>query len=448
MVVPAKRALEDIEPENEMWGKFYNLVQEIAKEVVQVRPMTIKEFIKTGTGRQKAVWSRAAQKDRVYDKEWMVYDGFVKVEKYSYYEKPNRVPRLILPPSDFAKVEMGRHIKPLDRAMKEIVLPGCVYPFVAKGMSSSELGERFFKMQSGFQDPVFISIDMSKCDSTIGARLKKGETMYYVNGQGTRCFERCMLAGHEESMYVRIAGKKIRVPQMRASGTAHTGGGNTLDVALVSRTIFTEKMEIYSNGDDTILIVEQVEHEAVVARIVGGCYSVFGFSVRIEQVTTELEDVFWCQCHLTFVAGKWQWIRDYKRVMQTILSNENYGHKNWLSYLTGIATGEGATNPGQPIISPLIEAVRKLGHKAMRTPNYNQTTRRWEAEGCPPPSELVLTVTDSMRALFFKRHGISPDEQLRIESKLVTDVASLQKGSPIRTKYYWTDRGHPFGTCI
>jgi len=379
----------------------------------------------------------------------MIYDGFVKIEKYSYYEKPNRIPRLILPPSDHAKVVMGMHIKPIEKHLKMVVGPHNVFPFMAKGMSSRELAERFRSMSEQFKEPTFISIDMSKCDSTIGSRLKNLENMVFTNYYSSSDYVKCMKEGEKQEMKVRLhrndgTTETKKIPQCRASGTAHTGAGNTVLVYAASAVVLRGvRNEIFSNGDDTILIVEASDSAEIVRRIKAGEYSVFGFDVRIEQIASDIEEVFWCQCYYTVRNDGPVWIRDYRKVLQTILSNENYGSVNWLSYLSTICMGEGATNPGQPVVAPLIKSILNLKHRRMRLPNENQTTRRWELEGCPSVDELDLEVTSRDRDTFHERYGISPAEQLRMEDDNNLALRGLGNG-PVRHEH-WQNRIHPVG---
>jgi len=451
LVYPAELALAKVKlyKNHHHWVELYKILTKIAREVSHIRPLTPIEFLKTANSRQRPVWERAIRQDRSFRPSWMTYDGFVKIEKYSYYEKPNRIPRLILPPSDHAKVVMGMHIKPIEKHLKEVVGPGNVYPFMAKGMSSSQLAERFKGMAEQFKNPTFISIDMSKCDSTIGSRLKKLENIVFTNHYSSSDYVKCMKQGEKDFMKVRLhcndgTTETKEIPQCRASGTAHTGAGNTVLVYGASAVVLRGlNNEIFSNGDDTILIVEASDSAEVIHRINSGEYSIFGFDVRIEQIATDIEDVFWCQCYYTVREQGPIWIRDYRKVLQTILSNENYGSPNWLSYLSTICLGEGSTNPGQPIIAPLVSTILKLRHKRMRLPNENQTTRRWELEGCPSVEELDLEVTARDRDCFHARYGISPVEQLRMEA--VNNLALRGLGNePVRHEY-WQNRIHPVG---
>lgn len=450
MFVPAIDARECVEANRDdpRWLELSRFVKKLSRCVSTIPPMSNKEFLSTAVGPQKTAWRRAIEADLRYKKKWMVYDAFVKVEKYSFHDKKLRIPRLICPPSDHAKVVMGRHIKPIERAMKEIVGPGNRFPFMAKGMSSGELATRFKDMAATFRNPVFISIDMSKCDSTIGKELKRIENSFFINRCAEPDFRKCMISGSKETMQIRLGkgktGRTFRVPQMRASGTAHTGAGNTLLVYATTRVLLGQiKNEVFSNGDDTIIIVEEKDSQSVIRMIESGGYSTFGFSVRIEQVTNVITDVFWCQCYYTERPEGPVWIRDHRKVMQTILTNENYASPAWLSYLSTIAMGEGSTNPGQPIVAPLVKDILSMNVKRKRLPNQNQTTRRWEAEGCPSAEKLDLVVTDVDRDVFYKRYGISPAEQIQIENRNTLALRGL-RDVPVVEKH-WYKRIHPLG---
>jgi len=450
MYVPALAARECVEAniDDPIWLELSHFVNKLSKFVATIPPMSNEAFLSTAVGPQKTAWKRAIDADLRYRKKWMVYDAFVKVEKYSFNDKKSRIPRLICPPSDHAKVVMGRHIKPIERAMKEIVGPGNRFPFMAKGMSSSELAVRFTDMAGVFRNHVFISIDMSKCDSTIGKELKHIENTFFVNKCAEPDFRKYMAVGSSDAMFIRLGqgnkGKTFKVPQMRASGTAHTGAGNTLLVYATTRVLLGQiKNEVFSNGDDTIIIVEEEDSQSVIDMIESGGYSKFGFSVRIEQITRKITDVFWCQCYYTLRHDGPVWIRDHRKVLQTILTNENYASPAWLSYLSTIAMGEGSTNPGQPIVAPLVRDILSMNVKRKRLPNQNQTTRRWEAEGCPSVDKLDLVVTDADRDVFHERYGISPEEQRQIESKNTLALRGL-RDVPV-VEEHWYKRIHPLG---
>jgi hypothetical protein len=213
-------------------------------------------------------------------------------------------------------------------------------------------------------------------------------------------------------------------------------------MAITCRVIFDWRIEVFANGDDTNLIMERSMLSEARKRL--EWFNIYGLECREEGAYTKLEDIVWCQCMLTPCHDGWRWIRDPWRVLNTILCNEEYARPQWRGIMKGIAMGEAATNPGQPIVSPICEFICSWTDKVISTVNVTDTKRRWLLEGCPGPGKLDFMVDKVARGLFADRYGVTPVEQIAIEQRIIGILARCTDRMYREWTYWEGGPIHPF----
>jgi len=424
-----------------LWEQATSLSDKMGRGFRGITPMCEEQVLKACTARQRPNYARGFAKGREFNRGWGVIEPFIKWEKYSYYDKPDRVPRPIQPRSLMYRARLAQYMKPMEHAMIHMVLPGCKFPFLAKGKSSSRLAEMFMEMVARFRSPVVLALDQSAFDGHIGTCLKRLENRAFRQMAARDPLLNSLLDIQEaKSSMLRIGGKKHKLKfNGRCSGDPQTGCGNSLLMAVTCRAIFDNDIELFVNGDDTNVIMEAEDLESALAKI--DQFDAFGLNCRVEGVFVEMEKVFWCQCYLTQCYDGWRWIRNWQRVLDTILINEEYSKKNWRNLMKGIAIGEAATNPGQPIISPICQYITKWNLKVHKLGKPIPTYQRWELEGCPSSRALCFEVTAQSRLLFEERYGISPKEQVSMEKSVIEALGRVES----RATFEWLSTSHPYG---
>lgn len=446
---PAKSAEKMVRKDAPQWMIMAGVARRMGRKLRFMDPMKESEVLRSCTGRQKPIYRKAfEQMPAKVTKKWKVNTPFVKVEKYTYNDKKRRIPRAIMPNHIWTRAYMARFFKPIEKEMKSWILPGQQYPFIAKGASSGKLATLFLEKWMSVRQPVALSLDVTKFDSSIGLGLKKIENLTFRQFSDDPKF-REILKFQEQKTRVKLRyderGKKRSETIehdsiVRGSGHNQTGCGNCLVMAYSCFAVFYElRVEFFVNGDDTIVIVAAEDLKEAVDRM--HRFEYLGLTVRVEQVETNLEKIEWCQCYLTETELGWRWIRKADRVLSTILANVEYRDARYLGLLSSIALCEASVNPGQPIISPLCAYVAKLGVKKVRSAIGLESERRWKLEGSPSEANVLYEVNPRMRCLFEERYGVSPVEQLRIEEQLCSSqfLATVQE-------YDWmANDTHPVG---
>jgi hypothetical protein len=423
-----------------VWDKAFGIAKTLGRKLVNVEPWADEDVSNCYVGGKRKIYERAFRHmPSYYSPRWEKVKAFVKIEKYTYYSKIDRIPRPIQPRSMYYRAYLSKFMKPIEKKMKSLVMPGCVLPFMAKGLSSLKLAERFCAMWGRFTSPVALSLDLSKFDGTIHPELKKLENTFYRFMSKDRRFLCCLNAQEKDEYYIM----KKTFKHGRCSGDPQTGCGNTLLMAIVCRVIFDWRIEIFANGDDTIVIFERNMLELARERLAD--FALFGLDVREESCTTDLYDVNWCQSNLTKTAKGHMWIRDYRRVLLTILSNVEYEPIKARSLMLQIAEAEAHQNPGQPIISPVCEWILNnfSGGRRYRFQHHQDSLERRELiRG----GEIIAKPSPQDRYEFCRRFLITPDEQVAIENRIIGRLRSFVAGEVLVTE--WEGRGvarHPYG---
>jgi len=383
---------------------------------------------KSYSGGKRQIYERTFRDmPATYSPWWAKVTPFVKIEKYTFYDKINRIPRPIQPRSMTYRAYLSKYMKPIEDVIKTIVLPGCKFPFMAKGKSSKALAIVFEKMWNRFKKPIAFSLDLAKCDGTIHSELKRLENRFYTRFSQDPRFLACLIAQEADEYVVTIKEllkivKKWVLKHGRCSGDPQTGCGNTLIMGLVCRAIFRFKIEIFANGDDTIVIME--DENLPLARKLLCNFALFGLDVKEESCTNDLQSVEWCQSKFTITQQGPMWIRNYKKVLGTILANVEYEPLKIRSLMSQIALAELYQNPGQPIVAPVCAwIISHMGTGKRYKFAFNQHTLKrskyLDRDGCID----VPSLKD--RELFCVHAQITPTDQIALENRIIGELKKL-----------------------
>jgi len=414
----------------DLWSRAFSLAKSIGDTGDFESWSDDKVSSKYSGGKRKAYERAFRDMTENYCRWWAKVTPFVKIEKYTFYDKINRIPRPIQPRSMTYRAYLSKFMKPIEKLMKTIVLPGCEYPFMAKGMSSNDLASTFFKMWSRFTKPVAFSLDLAKCDGTIHPMLKKLENAFYKRFSNDPRFIACLDAQEDDEYKVSItedgrkggAARRWVLKHGRCSGDPQTGCGNTLIMGLVCRSIFTFDLEIFANGDDTIIVME--DNNLPLARELLSRFAYFGLDVKEESCTDDLESVEWCQSKFTVTQRGPMWIRNYKKVLGTILANPEYEPLKIRSLMSQIALAELHQNPGQPIIAPVCAWIlSNMGTGKRYKFAFSQHTlkRSKYLDGV----SCIDKPSTNDRESFCRATQMSPSMQIALENRIIGELSKL-----------------------
>lgn len=432
---PAQEALDRLrnfdskEIQDELWRSAFELSDDLGKLYLRgLLPLEDDELLERFTGAKRILYAKALADLRInssFRKWWGKVSVFVKIEKYTYYDKINRIPRPIQPRSMAYRAFLSKYMKVIETVMKRICLPGCSEPFLAKGENSVTLANRFIRMWERFECPVAVSLDLSKFDATIHPRLKQLENAFYKNFSIDKNFRKC-LSIQESATYKPRFGRRDNRQEYgkmlhgRCSGDPQTGCGNSLIMGIVCRVVFNVPCEIFANGDDTIVITDKSNLDLVKSNLQH--FSAFGLDVRVEDIAFNLEDVEWCQCRLTRTPVGWRWIRNYKKVLMTLFSNIEYTPRKVRGLCRQIAEAELAQNPGVPIVGPVCNWIVNNWGVSGKFSRQNNTLERAMME-----NKVYIEPTTSSRQVFADQQHIDQVEQIYWETRLIDDLKNFNK---------------------
>jgi len=425
-------------PESVMlWNSCNSVADLLGKQIIGRRPWTDDMVSLSFTGAKRALYERAYRDMPAhYSNWWATVTPFVKIEKYTFYDKMDRIPRPIQPRTMIYRAYLSKFMKPIEKLMKKLILPGCRYPFMAKGASMPDLAKRYRDMWECFKSPVALSLDLSKFDGTIHPALKTMQNRFFRHFSRDKIFNQCLDANEADEYTVKLNGEYRTFKMGLCSGDPQTGCGNTYTMAVVCRAIFDWDIEVFANGDDTIVLMESDKLEQ--ARCALEKFEYFGLDVKEESVAFDLYDTEWCQCKFTKTQNGDNWIRDFRKVLRTILSNVEYQPTRIVSLMSQIAEAELHQNPGIPIVAPVCAWIidnfpkykrmtsgHRKGKVALGAFQYDQhTITRGNKVGDIP---LIRTPTNSDRYLFTKATQIGPSEQVAIENRIIDRLSHFRK---------------------
>lgn len=450
LLEPNKEALLRLNKWSIFWSDAERLAKKLAVKCRSLVALTDQEFVDKYSGPLKKTYIKTLER-MVVDEEpnlasWVKIRPFVKVEKYCLYEKLGRIPRPIQPRSLQYRAYVGKYISAIEKDMKAWVIPRQEFPFVAKGCDSAGLAKLFKSKWDRFADPVTFGLDMSKFDATITRKLKRLENIVFGAIPSTELYQACLRAQMMSHTW-KLPKGKFRADTInskatfRCSGDPQTGCGNTLLMAIMVTVVLAKfVIEIFANGDDTNVICERRDLEAILKQL--RFLSDFGCSVKLEgSPTSRLEDVFWCQCYLTETTNGWLWIRDWRRVITTILYNPEY-NKDIKKKMRTIAYAEAIQNPGQPVVAEVCQwiIVNWKGFGKFR--HHQDTLSRLALES---KKTLNFSVEPGSRVLFERRYGVSIPQQHSITRDIINTLRSIGEGS---THYEWVGQHHPIGVGL
>lgn len=444
---PARVSLELLKLDHPLWKVAEELAKLLGRNCLKLVPLTAEQVVKQVRPRQKPVYQWAFDNsDGECRPAWGKIEAFVKYEKYPWYAKGDaRIPRPIQPRHKFYRSFLAKYMRPIEGDMKTWVLPGQHYPFMAKGMDMGGLARLFMNKWRCFNCPVALSLDQTKFDGHINKWLRKLENLVFKQMSADPSYRRMLKIQETDYSYVlmgRLDGKKTyqKVRSGRCSGDPQTGCGNTVLMAMLCAIIFDVRVEVFANGDDTIVLMDQQQLKYCLTRI--ELFSVFGLECRVEQIAYNPYDVEWCQCYLTDTVYGDSWVRNPWRVLDTIFANPDYTRKNWRKLLKGIALCEAHQNPGIPILSPILEEICGWNVRASyKTARVVDTIYRFFDNQTDRP--LVFGVTLAKRTWFAVKFGISPAEQIHLENRAISAIRKLS-WARLQDRE-WFKNEHPVG---
>jgi hypothetical protein len=256
------------------------------------------------------------------------------------------------------------------------------------------------------------------------------------------------------------SGIKYKTLGSRMSGDMNTALGNCILSVIMAGAFFMvmkrahgiRQWDIFADGDDVLLIVEQRD----VARVMVWLpvvYREFGMVMKVDQPVYRLEEVSFCQGHpVEYAPGKYKFVRNPWKVLSTALSGSKYfdaSLKARARLVHTIGCAELVLNLGIPVLQEYALAlIRVSGTDALLELSecdalYFRLHRELRALGMTMLERHAPQVINSTARLsFFYAFGITEANQLEIERSLSEWTFELDVGVEVPPLHpMWSPQG-------
>jgi len=280
------------------------------------------------------------------------------------------------------------------------------------------------KWQS-FNNPVAVGLDATKFDMHVSEGMLRWEHSVYeriysgVGGELSELRKLLKWQRHNKgrgrcedgSLTYSVKGK-------RASGDMNTALGNCIIMCALVHAYARDRevpVKLVNNGDDCVVFME-AEHLAQFSVDLDKWFLEMGFRMTVEPPVYELERIEFCQMHPIVTGAGWNMVRNIgtalvKDTMCTMPLDAKSARK-WM-----YAVGECglALTTGVPIMQAFYQAYMRNGN-----PNSNIGNAVAMASGLRMMrrelASKVTPVSDEARLSVFVAWGITPEEQIALET--------------------------------
>lgn len=400
-------------------------------------PWSVGEFLQTYSGRKKELYARAAEKValRGISRRDASSKSFIKTEKLPLYKKGDPAPRLIHPRSPEYNVGVGVFLKKAEHLVYRAIDRIWGERTVLKGYSAERVAQIIRGKWLKYKKPCAVGLDASRFDQHISTDALRWEHSVYLD----------MFLPQHRSELARLLSYQLRtkctaccvdgkikytVEGMRFSGDMNTALGNCLIMCAMVWQYAQERgvrCSLCNNGDDCQVIMEEADLDRF-RRGLEGWFTEMGFTMKMEDPVSVLEQVEFCQFRPVFTEQGWVMVRNHRHSQAKDcmcikpLDNSKFYDK-WR-----LAVGQGGLSMtgGVPVQQEFYAAfMRGAKGKALERDSILDTGMSRLARGMARQYEVPSAAA---RVSYWRAFGVTPDQQIALEEeyKRIVPMYSLQ----------------------
>lgn len=389
-------------------------------------PLSTEQFVDGYVGRKRKVYAAAAA-----SLEWSpvskrdaYIQAFIKDEKTNLTRKEDPCPRVIQPRSSRFNVEIGKHLRPMEKPIYRGIARVFGDTTVMKGLNAQERGRHIARKWSRFDKPVAIMLDASRfdqhCNKDIIAWEHGIEERLTTDPADLRRLNRWR---SKNVCFARAEGAafKYTLNGTRMSGDMDTALGNCLTMCAMMWSFVMSlrigRFEFVNDGDDGVLFVERPNLERILDTY-AGYFRELGFTMKLEGVAHVLEEIEFCQARPVFDGNSYRMVRDpFVCVDKDALTLRNIADPSELATQRHAIGVCGLALAGDmPIFGALYRSFLKGSDRVPATDRREYSTgMQFLAHGMDIKDGPV---SDDARASFHRAYGLLPDAQLAIEEEI------------------------------
>nr|UCS96349.1 MAG: RNA-dependent RNA polymerase [Riboviria sp.] len=326
---------------------------------------------------------------------------FVKQDKYCETDILSKMPRAIQYRSPRYNLMLASFLRPYEHVLyNKPGLGPTATRCITKGLNRSQIAELFLTKAAAFDNPLYISADHSKFDSTINETHLKFEHMLYDRTYKNSTLRKLLKHQLKNKCYTR-SGIKYTIRGTRMSGDYNTGLGNSLiNKIVLDSWVYGLKHEIMLDGDDSIIIIEASD----LNKLNMNHFEKMGFITKME-FTDEITQVDYCQTRLVLGSTVTMCRNPWRALSHMAVTTKCYHPSVYRRWLGGVAECEASSNKGMPIYHALFDLVV---NNSIRDEEWH---RKMQNE--------TVGISDTInRDGFAATFGISEQLQLAIEERV------------------------------
>lgn len=396
----------------------------LLEHLQDITPFTYQQVLETYVGRRLTIYRKALDKltQIGLSRNDARSIAFVKMELVN----PEKAPRCIQPRDPAYNLALGRYIKAVEKkiyvAIRKVFEDG---PTVMKGFNVEEIGSIMRGKWRSFVDPVALGLDATKFDMHVSPEALAWEhSVYKAIFPGDRELAKLLRwqMNNKGAGYCEDGSLKYSVTGKRFSGDMNTGLGNCLLMCGMIWSYARSRdvpVKLANNGDDCVVLMERRD----MGRFTLGLDEWFlemGFRMVAEEPVYQLHEIEFCQMHPIEIGDSCRMVRNIpatlrKDTMTVHPLTRNVHREKWC---TAVGTGGLWLTGGVPVLQDFYSAYQRIG--CMRASNMLDdptfaTGMRLMSKGM---TEHYREPDAWTRVQVFEAWGISPDEQVALETHL------------------------------
>lgn len=419
--------------------RLRGFLEEISKFASVVTPMQYEEFIQILPGTKRRAYEEAfmsLQESPLVPSDAHV-KVFIKYEKEIFQDK-SPVPRSISPRSYRFLLSDAVYYHPLEKTLMGDIDKVFREPTVMKGLTVEGVAQCIVEKWESIPNCVAIGVDASRFDQHVSF-----DALVWQHRVQSNYFK-----GVDKALYKRLLRMKLynqgtgktpdgkltfKVKGKRMSGDMDTGGGNCLLMCAMMHSFFRSlnipsgRIKLVNNGDDCVIFVER-RYEHLVRESIGPWFLGMGFNMVSEDTSRCIEEVEFCQMRPVCVDGKWRMVRNpFRAIPKDCTSVRRIDiPKVFRKWTTAVSDCGLSLCNGVPVQQSFYQSIGRSVCPAVRKSKSRRVQQRmarlvlqdesglykWKSES----EKKVISVTDSTRLSYFAAFGITPEQQLYLET--------------------------------
>jgi len=360
---------------------------------------------------------------------------FVKYEKTDRTSKKDPVPRVISPRSSRFNLRIARYLRPIEELVFDALGDLFGHRTVFKGMDTNCVATTLREKWDMFKDPVAIGLDASRFDQHVSkTALEFEHSIYECCFRSHKHKAKLMkLLKHQLvnhcSGFVPDGELKYKVEGTRMSGDMNTSLGNCVLMCMMIKAYLLEKSidgQLANNGDDCVVFMERKK----LNQFQDGLKSWFldmGFNMTVELPSYEFEHIEFCQTKPIQVSEGWTMCRNPWTALakdSVLLKDPKIYEKMMPLWMHAVGLGGLSLAGDVPIFRSFYALYLRSGttsyvncHGKQKTIDSSSDVLPWYMrEHAIQGRRSYGEILPETRCSFWEAWGITPDEQVALES--------------------------------